>query len=222
MNYTLTGDLNAAPSRFSWITAGCTRGPLPVFDEPLAADSEAVAVPSLGSIVPGWTLLVPRQRVLTFGSMSTSGREKFSALRQLIRRQLRATFDGTIYEFEHGPSQKGGKLGCGVDQAHLHIVPLCFDLIQMVRLIPGHAIEVPPHVEDGWTLIPRSADYLFVRNADTSAGIILLPDVPQSQALRRVVAEQVGCAKTWNYRQVFGLSNATRTQDAFTKASTYE
>jgi diadenosine tetraphosphate (Ap4A) HIT family hydrolase len=211
-----SGDLNGVSSRFGWVTDRLTSGPLPVFDEPLVSNSEAVAVPSLGSIVAGWTLLVPRAKCINFRNLSISKRQKLSGLRQLIHAKLLAGFGGTIYEFEHGPAEQGGTLGCGVDQAHLHMVPLRFDVLEKVSLLAGRKVEVPSDLEDPWTLIPENVDYIYVRDTATNRGTIVLPEVLESQKIRRIVAEHAGpSSQTWDYRKAPGLAEALKTRDAF-------
>lgn len=215
MSHFRTDDLGRALSRFHWVTSGEARGPLPVFDEPVAANSDAVVVPSLGSIVPGWTLLVPRRQATNFAIIDETARHALCGLRRYVEARLRAAFPGTVYEFEHGPARHGGTLGCGVDQAHLHIVPLSLNLVEKVRSIPGAVIDIPSDVSDGWTLAPNGVDYLFVRNTETKAGVIVLPSTLRSQAIRRIIADGVGLSETWDYRETGGLQHAMQTRGVF-------
>jgi ATP adenylyltransferase len=216
MTHFRTGDLGRPLSRFNWVTSGKARGPLPVFDEPVAANLDAVVVPSLGSIVPGWTLLVPRQQSTNFAALDETAREALSGLRRYVEGRLRAAFPGTVYEFEHGPARAGGTLGCGVDQAHLHIVPLSVNLVEKVRSIPGTLINIPPDVSDAWSLVPNGVDYLFVRNTETKLGAIVLPSTLRSQTIRQIIADGVGSSDAWDYREATGLKHAMRTKGVFT------
>jgi ATP adenylyltransferase len=218
MNPFRTDDFERRLSRFHWVTNGDGHGPLPVFDEPVASNSDAVVVPSLGSIVPGWTLLVPRRQATNFAALDGAARSALSGLREYVKARLRKAFPGTVYEFEHGPWRKGGTLGCGVDQAHLHIVPLRLNLIEEVLSIPGDVIDIPADVSDGWTLVPEGTDYLFVRSSESNAGVIVLPTTPRSQAIRRIIADCIGLSEAWDYREFGGLQHAMRTRVALAGA----
>jgi ATP adenylyltransferase len=181
----------------------------------VAANLDAVVVASLGSIVPGWTLSVPRRQSTNFAALDETAREALSDLRRYVEGRLRAAFPGTVYEFEHGPARPGGTLGCGVDQAHLHIVPLIVNLVEKVRSIPGALINIPPGVPDAWTLVPNDVDYLLVRNTETKLGAIVLPSTLRSQAIRQIIADGIGSSDAWDYREAAGLKHATRTRGIF-------
>lgn len=218
MKHLRTHDLQSRNSRFHWVTNGHCRGPLSVFDEPVVSTADAVAVPSLGSMVPGWTLLIPRRLAASFAALEPEERSALSDLRTLIITKLSRTFAGTVYEFEHGPAHFGGVLGCGVDQAHLHLVPLEFDLLKSALSIAGDVIKLPAEVSDGWRLVPKGCDYVYVRNTKTNVGTVVLPSTPKSQAIRRIIADRLGSSEIWDYRTADGLKQAMGTKLAFERA----
>src|SRR5271166_1295064 len=84
MNHFLADDARSRHSRFHWVTNGDSRGPLTVFDEPVASTADAVAVPSLGSVVPGWTLLIPRRVAASFAALKPGERCALGDLRMHI------------------------------------------------------------------------------------------------------------------------------------------
>src|SRR5436309_13178572 len=49
---------------------------------------------------------------------------EFQEVKARVASALGAHCGSTICAFEHGPSQAGCSLGCGVDHAHLHLVPI--------------------------------------------------------------------------------------------------
>lgn len=202
-------------SRFDWVMSGKDRGPLPVFDEPLLASSDGVVIPSVGSMVPGWTLLIPRHPSPNFASLGTRRRKALADLRREVLARLHAAFVEPIYEFEHGPAISGGALGCGADQAHLHIVPLPFNLVDAIRTIPGKLFEFDETAPDPWCRVPNATDYILVRNASTGRGAIVLPEVAQSQIVRRIIASRIGRMNEWDYKLAIGARQAAQTQRAF-------
>src|SRR5215831_5245275 len=102
----------------------------PVYDEILMEANDCVVSPTLGSILPNWLLLVPRVAAVNFARFSaTSGVQPSELIRSVLKR-WRITEDRAIW-FEHGASEVGSTLGCGIDQAHLHLIidaPFSFDL----------------------------------------------------------------------------------------------
>src|SRR4051812_5373863 len=78
-----------------------------------------VAVPSIGSIVPGWMLIVPRAHVLRASDLSVASRDELADFVAHVRRNLTERFGPTSI-FEHGPARPGCTSGCTVDHAHVH------------------------------------------------------------------------------------------------------
>ena len=202
--------------RFDWVADGRSSGPLPTFDEPLVADADAVAVPSLGSLVQGWTLLVPRVACISLRQLGREGRNRLEPVRETVIGAHRRAWPGSrIYEFEHGPDSHGSLVGCGVDHAHLHIVPLSFDLAQACLDLPYNRASFDANAADPWQLLPPRGDYIIMRDVLTGVGMILVQDKPVSQVIRKVVADRIGRSGDWDYRSNDGHENAVQTRLAF-------
>src|SRR5664280_1311076 len=93
-----------------------------------------VAVPSLGSLVAGWLLVVPRTEVLCLGELSHQDR---TYLRDFVREVVQILEEqfGPVAAFEHGPAKKDSAVSCGVNYAHLHLVPTDCDLRLQASLL---------------------------------------------------------------------------------------
>ncbi len=128
--------------------------------------------------------------------------------------RLREAFDGDVFEFEHGASDFGKVMGCGVDQAHVHLVPLPFDLVGAASSLGGERVELCAADGDPWKRIPNGADYWLVRNTRTGTGLAVIAQEQRSQALRRIIAEQIN-APEWDYRRNAAPDNAEATRAAF-------
>src|SRR5690348_7179523 len=103
--------------RFDWAIAGQERGPDAVCDRALFVDSRAVITPSLGSIVPGWLLVIPRRRVLSYVAVRVSDRIGILRTSRDFANNL-IKFAPNVFVLEHGPRATATMMGCGVDQAH--------------------------------------------------------------------------------------------------------
>jgi len=166
----------------------------------LFEDDSFVAVPSVGSLVPGWLLVVPRDHCVNLASMAP---ERLVQMWEFVDTFFErwVTEFGRVVLFEHGPATEGRPAGCGVDHAHLHIVPCGgIDLVAAARrrLIgfswaPVMSLSaLAPAMVDGM-------DYLYLRD-DTEEIAAVGPDVP-SQALRQVFAAELGSPSTFNWRE---------------------
>jgi len=207
-------DLANTTSKFDWIVDGPAVSHA-TWDQILIENQSFVALASLGSIVPGWVLIVPRHRALNLAGVHAELSEDFADIRQRVRTVLEQHFSGRVFEFEHGPSQPNGLLGCGVEQAHLHMVPLDFDLVDAIvaKAPTGRAdrqdILLP------WSKIDADRDYWVARDVADGRSVVIYPDVPVSQGIRKIIAARTGAAESWNYRSAPFLENVIETQLAF-------
>jgi diadenosine tetraphosphate (Ap4A) HIT family hydrolase len=201
--------------RFDWLFDRNAPRPADEWDVELAGDSRFAVIPSLGSLVPGWVVIVPRTPVQNLRHLSVGERRNLCTLSRSIRPYL-AKFPGTIFEFEHGSAYQGSPMGCGVDQAHLHAVPLQFNLIGEARTASNQNFRWidPPDRLDPWSSVPEGVEYMVIRSAVDGA-VVALVDSPESQWLRKVIAGKLSLTEAWNYRHTPGLPNIRATIDAF-------
>ena len=106
-----------------------------VFDKFIDETTNFVVVPSMGSLVPGWQLICPKKHYLNMTMLGQNDKEEFNAL--LMRRVIatRELYKKQVIVFEHGAVTDNSLIGCGVDQAHVHVVPVEFDLLDSVQRI---------------------------------------------------------------------------------------
>lgn len=184
------------------------------YDAPLAANKEYFAIPSLGALVPGWVLICPREHR---PNLRASFRDaELTSLRLRVSEMLTRKFTHPIRMFEHGAAEDCSATGCGVNHAHLHLVPLALPLFNAVS-----------RSEDNldWHRLPASAipdatarEYLLYSDAgdafDPSVHFAAL-DTPTSQYFRKIVAQQVGRSSEYDYRAHPNLRNVAATTAAF-------
>lgn len=179
------------------------------WDVDLTPEAPFATVPSRGAIVPGWLLVLPRHPAINIAALADKER---SALRQQARsisaRLNVGTAPRTVY-FEHGPTMGGTPAGCGVDHAHLHVVPLGFDLLE--ALPTGMGWKVVSH-GDPWADLGRR-DYLLAGYGER--WLACEPVAPRSQFFRRLIAERVGCSTLWDHNLHLWEENIRRTLDGF-------
>ena len=173
--------------------------PVAEWDRPVFNSPNFVVVPSLGALIEGWLLIVPRTHAISMGGLSSECANEMSDLKDLVWDVLESIY-GCVVGFEHGPSAPGAAIGCGVDHAHFHLVPMRFDLVRAA------AAYVPPDTvwsRADWNRC-RSAykagiDYLYVEQR-RSMGQIAVGRQFGSQVLRKAIADALGKPDQFNWR----------------------
>lgn len=182
-------------SRFGWITSReCLR---PAHDCPVAQTEHFVALPTLGSLVTGWLLIVPRRKMDNLSFLDATEQQALTAFVATMVDSVRDE-ESDVYLFEHG-GHVGSSISCGVDQAHLHIVPLPFDLVAKATEAPGVQWTSLRCGEDPWGSNDPT-EYLGVCRAGEEWHLGR-PHLPTSQWFRRLIAAELGIAERWDYRQ---------------------
>lgn len=172
----------------------------PFYDSPVLKSPGYRVLPSLGSIVPGWTLIIPRQHHL---NMSTHYDDpEFTQVRLRVATVLKERLRMPVRVFEHGATQVHSSTGCGVDHAHVHVVPLKESLLRTV----GDMAPDLTWVRVAMTDVMRyagDAEYLWYADDATQQepqGMLAVLPAPRSQFFRRAIAANLGMPARFDYR----------------------
>ncbi len=203
---------SAPPARFASILQGASRGPDATFDEDLANFAEAAVIPTRGALVPEWLLVVPRTPCLSVAELERSHRARILAIASAAAATVAARACASV-TFEHGPGQQGSLTGCGIDQAHLHVVGGMPHVLDRLIDAVDDASWSSADYDDPCTKIPPGADYLMIR--DGRRAVHALVRSPTSQRLRRALASMLGLGNEWDYRSHPNERNARRTREMF-------
>lgn len=197
--------------RFSSLLSG-KRKSNEIWDTVLAESNEFVVVPTKGSIVPFWVLLVPKSSILNFAQL---GRNEMRSPFEMVA-SIAKHFNAPSYLwFEHGASMIGSPTGCGVDHAHIHIL-----LRPRFSLSDMHAeavlsskvdwAEVFPH--EAYNQIEPHQDY-YVCGDGTSTFVAQGKSLGR-QFFRQVIAKLANMPEEWDYQRFSHVPNVVKTIDA--------
>ncbi len=172
-----------------------------IWDQPLLETENFVVIPSLGSLVPGWVLVVPKRHFLCMGALPPDLAAEMDSIKTRVVFIALAKY-GSACVFEHGPSQADLRVGCGVDHAHTHIVPLAFDLARAAKdFMPANALWRENATWDDCRQAFRDQhDYLYVEQAN-GAGLIAVHNNFGSQIFRKAIASHLGVPQQFNWRE---------------------
>ena len=197
--------------RFSSLLSG-KRKSAELWDTILAESNEFVVVPTKGSIVPFWVLLVPKTFFLNFAQL---GRNEMHSPYEMVASIAGHFKASSFLWFEHGASMIGSATGCGVDHAHIHIL-----LRPSFSLSDMHAeavlssnvdwAEVLPH--DAYNQIESNQDYYVC--GDGTSTLVAQGKSLGRQFFRKVIANLANIPEEWDYQRFYHLPNVVKTIDA--------
>jgi ATP adenylyltransferase len=189
------------------------------WDRVLAESPSFVAFPSLGSLVAGWVLIVPRRPMLNLSGLSPAEWDELDEFQMQVSGRLRR-FGSQLFVFEHGNRMAGGALGCGVDQAHLHLVPLPFDLLQSAIDFPDSDIQWSLQVDtvSFRNAVSTDVEYIGIMNPASATAVVGHVRQPTSQWVRRLIAKGLGRAEAWDYKHHPNVPNLLGTVAGYNAA----
>ena len=201
--------------RFSKVFSGDSCS-LPSYDRALQKYDGCAVVPTLGSILPNWLLIVPEAPALNFRDWEAVSNVSAISLvsKFLASRSIGA--ERAIW-FEHGPSRAGTDVGCGLDHAHLHVLidaPFTFGEFRAAAEEKSGQLFRPVPSASVFSAVPPDVSYLLMGSGNSASLAVGIEKVG-SQFLRRVVADLVGQSDGWNYRSHPWLGNVQKTVQAF-------
>ncbi|MCK9365483.1 MAG: hypothetical protein M0P74_18015 [Syntrophales bacterium] len=180
------------------------------WNEPLFESPNFVALPSLGALVEGWLLLVPKKHFICMGALPDSVATEMQEVKHFLCSVLQQYY-GQVAAFEHGPSRPNCSVGCSVDHAHLHLVPVAFDLSSAAApFLPKDVHWSAAGLKECRTAFGQGEDYLYFEQP-IGAGRIARHKDFESQIFRRAIAMQTGAFNQFNWREYPQLPNVSAT-----------
>jgi ATP adenylyltransferase len=179
-------------------------------DRWVAHSEHFVVIPSVGALVDGWVLVVPKSHLLSLGALPEELQPELADLAATMSESLEREYGQPVTRFEHGSSAAMQAVGCGVNHAHLHLVPLTFDVVADLALRHPD-LAVVDH-RGGLASAPRrtrSGSYVYVRNG-SGREVLILDTENESQLVRRMIASRLGVPGRWNWRDYPDLDRADR------------
>lgn len=150
-----------------------------------------VVMPSLGQIVPGYVIILPKRHELSLARLSLNELHELGDMVDHVRLMLDEHYSTPVL-FEHGMKGVESNNGCGVYHAHLNAVPLVdsVDLIDVSRFRRISGLE--------GLLDFAETSYLYFADQRGSHFVKMIEKLP-SQWMRRALASAVG-VQDWDWR----------------------
>lgn len=180
------------------------------WNTPLFETENFIAIPSLGSMIEGWVLLLPKQHYICIGALPTRLIDEMEDLKQTVVRFLQEVY-GSVSIFEHGPHIVNSLVGCGVDHAHLHLLPVGFDLRSAAApFLPTDVVWQNATITECRRAFTKSNDYLYLEQP-IGQGFIATHDKFKGQLFRQAIASGLGILPKYNWREFAYMDNVETT-----------
>ena len=153
-------------------------------------------VPSLGQIVQGYLLVIPKTHCCALADLPVESLEELDQLKTLLVSSMGPEY-GTCALFEHGARAEGSG-GCGISHAHLHVIPLPHAKDPLEKLQTSFPHERISKIT-GLGAIKPSCSYLYYEDTCGNCHVFYPAFLP-SQYMRRIVAESLG-VESWDWRE---------------------
>jgi len=183
------------------------------WNEILWESDNFVIVPTLGAIVEGWLLIISKEHYVCMGAIE---KDLHTELEEAIN--LAATAVSSLYGrstiFEHGPCQQGLELGCGIDHAHMHVLPLQFNLRNAAKMSPEMGMFDWVQVESTFCQLSQlhrlGASYMYIQEQGKPGYYCMAKQAP-CQSLRRIIARKLDVAERYDYNKYPFRENVANT-----------
>lgn len=154
------------------------------------------AIASYGAFVPGWTIVVPPAHVPSTTALSREAGREFANFRSDVGALIESRL-GPYVMFEHGAADFSRPAGCGVDHAHVHMVPLDIDLRRAIADLEEPDLDLAWERVDGLPVHRPGSDYIWV--CDSTGAWIAYTYSQPSQVVRRALARHLGVDQ-WDWK----------------------
>lgn len=168
-------------------------------DEPyvrrvLLEDEAFAAIPSLGPLAAGHSLLCPKKHIRSFAALDDALWPRFAILREEFCDALQSLYGERVHLFEHGMAREGDRTACTVEHAHMHFVPLPEGL----DVASGASWMEFDGSLASLRAMTGDREYVLYITPDGTSRVLIADDV-QSQFMRRLIAERLHRAE-WDWR----------------------
>src|SRR5260370_16477170 len=179
---------------------------------------EFVVLPTLSPLCAGHVLILPRQHVTNLAALPEPALQALLVCAKSTVSRLAEHFGSDLYFFEHGVP--GAGLACGIDHAHLHVLPMSANTTSEVE----SRIETDFPAQDADGLVQslslsaqvETTSYLLHCPTLHSMRMSFTKRIP-SQYMRRLIAD-VEHRSEWDWKLLTGRPEFLATCTAFKHA----
>lgn len=171
-------------------------------------DKNFYIIVSIGALVEGHLLIIPKEHYLNMGEMPGYLIKKLEKLINSRKKVLKDIYNKDVIVFEHGTGMHDKVSSASVIHAHTHLIPVDSGVLDMVRTA-GYEIQKLSSFIEIERLGKEGKSYLFYQDTDNCYYNIKGTNIP-SQYFRKIVSEKFGLGE-WNWHKDYKEENILKT-----------
>lgn len=181
-------------------------------DTPIIQNDNYMLLPSVGAMINGWTLVIPKEH--GYSMRSYYNKKEFELFFNQSVNLIKNKYPNKrIFIFEHGANTFGSLTSCGTNHSHLHIIPSDFYILDDIKCIMEFEkiklSQLESYVGNSEYLLYCEIDNFDLYN-DLECYVHILTK-PTSQFFRKVIANKLGIPEKYNYKTNMNLDIAEKT-----------
>lgn len=191
-----------------------TKGSTEIFDTIIEETKNFIVMPSLGSLVEGWLLITPKSHVLNSTQLKENERLELNDLITKYSKASSDLFEKNVAVFEHGAVYQDSIIGCGIDHAHVHIVPVDFDMEAQVKNSENTFMELNDFISivDFYKNHPKNDDKPYWVFSVNNGPVQFTNTMKHtSQFFRKVIATAINSPESFDYKKSTSNKNVITT-----------
>lgn len=159
---------------------------------------EFLCVPTVGALTEGYVLTIPKYHALCGGDLDQGMLDQYWSFTKSVADVIESKFGDTII-FEHGPAKPNTKVGCGVDHAHMHIVPVNGEVRKSASRINPESIgwHRLDSIKNLSQLHDENQEYVLIKEDEPFVGTA--PNII-SQLFRRAIADIINEPEKFDWK----------------------
>lgn len=180
----------------------------------LLRGKNVLVIADVAPLVEGHCLIIPINHYASLAQCPPSTQDEIHTLIRRVSKVLFQVYNNGVIVFEHGQCVEKTNEGCGINHAHLHILPLPSSNLEIAR--EYYTFFKLDNLED-LTSYVGDQSYLLIQSPSTGTEVLLINE-PPPQILRKLVSKKLPCKVDWNWHDQIILAKMAFTKDRVYKS----
>lgn len=167
-------------------------------------------VPSIGSFVEGYLLLIPKQHFLSSLSMPEAHLKELLCILNILSSFYQDCYHSSYIVYEHGSSSLDNIGGMSVVHAHLHLVPYSSSLLPELNEFKFLRFKDILETRSYYLSSNQNNPYLLFKDTNNFIYFAISENIP-SQYFRKKVCDSCGLTGMGDWKEYPFIDNIKRT-----------
>lgn len=167
-------------------------------------------VPSVGSFVPGYVLVIPRKHFLSYLGMPDSYLFECQKIIKILETHFHNCYHSSYILYEHGAGDENNPGGTSVVHAHLHLLPCNTEIISQCPEYQFISFTSFFETVEYYRKNGHNKPYLLFRDCNATWSLSLSNNIP-SQFFRKRVCDILGTPGMGDWKVFPFIENIQKT-----------